>query len=74
MARDEIISSDREQGPKQFMLKPRHIIEAMKDCEKRIQYILDANGVNTEEELASRRYERCITGSDSRRDEVDIMS
>ena len=59
MARYEIPSSKGEQVSKTFKLKPRHIIEAMEDCQNRIQYILDANGVGTEEELALTRAERC---------------
>ena len=57
MARHETFK-DTKQVPKHFKIESRHIIDAMKDCEHRIQYILKANGVETEDGLAEKRFER----------------
>ena len=57
MARHETFK-DTKQVPKHFKIESRHIIDAMKNCENRIQYILKANGADSEEGLAEKRFER----------------
>ncbi|KAL9039977.1 MAG: hypothetical protein Q9180_002203 [Flavoplaca navasiana] len=57
MARNER-KHKRKPESKSFKLKLHHLLEPMEEREKRIQYILKANGAETEEQLAEYRFER----------------